>query len=74
MKHFALKRGSIATLARWLLLYPLRSLMASRKRAAARKRLEDLDDHLLRDIGLTRDSIASAVRRETQFFYGPSIR
>ena len=74
MKHFALRRGTIATLARSLALYPLWILLAHRKRVATRTRLEDLDDRLLRDIGLTRDSIASAVRRETQFPYGPTIR
>jgi uncharacterized protein YjiS (DUF1127 family) len=74
MKHFALERGSLATLARTLARHPLWSLMAARKRAAALTRAEDLDDHMLRDIGLTRDAIASAVRRETQFPYGPTIR
>jgi uncharacterized protein YjiS (DUF1127 family) len=73
MKHFALKHGSVAACARTFVLYPLRRAMASQRRAAARRGLEDLTDHLSRDIGLDQDPIASAVWRETQFLYGPTI-
>ena len=57
-----------------LVLFPLSRLTAARKRAASRVRLEELNDHLLRDIGFTRDPISSSVRKETQFVYGPFIR
>ena len=54
--------------------FAIRSFVAWRNRARTRTSLEHLDDHLLRDIGLRRDSINAAVRQHTQYPFGPTSR
>jgi uncharacterized protein YjiS (DUF1127 family) len=49
-------------------------LVARRRRAATRARLDVLDDHMLRDVGLGRDQITGKVGRHPQFHHGPIFR
>lgn len=78
MMHSDLKRGSIATIEPDLghrsILRWFARLMARRRRAATRARLDYLDDHMLRDVGLRRDKFTGKVERHTQFHDGPIFR
>lgn len=49
-------------------------LITWRRRVVLRAKLETLDDHLLRDIGLTRDQITATAARYAQFPQGPICR
>jgi uncharacterized protein YjiS (DUF1127 family) len=57
--------GSGAGLLRWVAAWSLRlmtTLMASWHRRATIKALRELDDHTLRDIGVTRSDIEGVLR------------
>jgi uncharacterized protein YjiS (DUF1127 family) len=54
--------------------FAVRSFVTWRNRARTRTSIEHLDDYLLRDIGLTRDSIKTAIKKDTQYPFGPNPR
>jgi len=76
--HSDVECDSIATLGRdpdrHLVLRWFARLMARRRRAATRERLDLLDDHMLGDVGLRRDRFTGKVERHTQIHHGPLFR
>jgi uncharacterized protein YjiS (DUF1127 family) len=65
MEHTTFARGDVATTARRPLSIVVKMVRAIRKAAEsarARRHLQELPDHMLRDIGIGRSEIESAVR------------
>lgn len=60
--HPAVGRTSIAGVAADAVMAALRALLARRRESRAIAHLESLNDHHLRDIGITRSEVALVVR------------